>query len=145
MPQQTRALYVLDSTLLGWPGTGMYQVLDAANNLTQPLTYAATGQPFQFYEVSVVVDQGSWWLPTVPQNLAPPAWLTAAFGGVEALEATGTGLWTQAAGVTVLRAASALLWISEDALGQNGLYTPAITTGQVTGAFPSLEPSSPPD
>jgi hypothetical protein len=141
-PVQTRSLFLLDATLMGWSGVGVYSVATPGATPT-PLAYTPIGQGLLFYEVSVVDEQGSWWLPVAPQSRAPSAWSQSGFGGAIPLQATGPGIWTTEAGQPIVRPQNALWWVPELALADNGAFVPAINLGMVTGTFPTLEPFQP--
>ncbi len=141
-PVQTRSLFLLDSTLMSWSGVGVYSVPTQGATPT-PLTYTPVGQGLLFYEVSVVDEQGSWWLPVAPQSRAPAAWSQSGFGGPVPLQAVGPGIWTSEAGQPIMRPQSALWWVPELTLADNGAFVPAINLGMVSGSFPTLEPFQP--
>lgn len=140
---ETRELYTLDSTLLGWPGAGFYKV-DVGGGTATPIAYRSHDKAYQYYEVSLIEGRGSWWLATAPRSLMPAEWLKDDFGGVEELQVKWSehpsGIWTRAGGEAVLRPVSALLFIPQDALGQQQLYVPAIVAGQIKGSFPTFAP-----
>jgi hypothetical protein len=135
----TRSLYVLDSLLTSWPGVGVY-TLDNQGMPQPVLGFQPLGTLFNFYEVSVVPGEGSWWLPTTLSTLAPQQWLDAC-GGTLDLRATGTAIATQAGGHRIVYPDSQLWWIPEDTLGNNTQVVPASSAGTVRGQFPNLEPS----
>lgn len=138
----TRSLYVLDSLLASWTGAGVY-TLDGQGT-PQPVSgFQPLGALFNFYEVSVVPGQGSWWLPTTLSPLAPQQWLDC-YGGTTDLSATGTAIPTQAGGHRIVCPQNMLWWIPEDTLGDNDQVLPAQSSGEVNGQFPSLEPPTPP-
>lgn len=138
-PAQTRSLFLVDTTLMSWPGVGVYSVPSPSATPT-PLSYTPTGQALLFYEVSVVDEQGSWWLPVAPQSRAPAAWSQSGFGGAIPLQATGPGIWTTEAGQPLLRPQSAYWWVPELTLADNGAFVPATNVGAIVGTFPPLEP-----
>lgn len=135
----TRSLYVLDSLLASWAGAGVY-TLDCQGT-PQPVSgFQPLNTLFNFYEVSVVAGQGSWWLPTTLSTLVPSQWLDG-FGGTVDLSVTGTAIATQAGGHRIVYPQSQLWWIPEDTLGANTQVLPAVNAGTVRGRFPTLEPS----
>jgi hypothetical protein len=138
----TRSLYVLDSLLTSWTGVGVY-TLDKQGT-PQPVSgFQPLNTLFNFYEVSVVPGQGSWWLPTTLSTLAPQQWLDS-YGGTEDLSVTGTVIPTQAGGHRIVRPVNMFWWIAEATLGGNLQVVPAQTAGTVSGPSPSLEPAQPP-
>lgn len=135
----TRSLYVLDSLLTSWTGVCVY-TLDSQGT-PQPVSgFQPLNTLFNFYEVSVVAGEGSWWLPTTLSPLAPSQW-TDSFGGTVDLSVTGTAIPTQAGGHRIVSPQNQLWWIPEDTLGNNTQVVPALNAGTVSGQFPTLEPS----
>jgi hypothetical protein len=139
----TRSLYIPDAALASWPGVGVY-TFEEARKATRPLpSFTPTGRAFPFHEVSAVAGQGAWWVPAVPEPRVPRAWRERDFGGVEALAVEGRALWTRERGQRLVRPSRALWWIPEAAL-DGGPNTPAVLTGRVRGAFPTLGPGESP-
>lgn len=143
MNPTTRSLYLPDTLLQSW-GAGVYLFDSGAKTTTSVSGWQPTGLAFNFYEVSVIEGKGSWWVPTAPMNLAPPAWLNDAYGGVEALQASGTAIWTQAGGQQVVRPTQLVWWLSESALGASPYVSFTEAPGNVVGPFPQIEPVTPP-
>jgi hypothetical protein len=137
----TRALVLSDTLLLSWAGVGLYAI-DLSVSRATPLSVAPSGQTLVYYEVAAAA-QGSWWLPVAPQPVVPSAWYGDAFGGVEALEASGTGIPTASGSAPILRPARALIWIPAATLA-SATPPPTSVTGRVVGTFPNFAPASPP-
>jgi hypothetical protein len=135
----TRTLTLSDTALLAWTGVGMYFVdLEAATAV--PMTDVATGQTFVFYEVSDVAPTGSWWLQVAAQAQVPPAWLDERFGGIEALQATGSGIPTSESGAPIQRPSHALVWIPASTM-TFAVPAPTQVAGSVVGDFPTFAPT----
>lgn len=134
--QTTRSLWLPDTIVLSWSGVGMFQL--AADGSTQSVqSYAASGSPYMFYEVSVVGDLGSWWSPTGPSSPAAP-WGKPQLGGVVNLQASGV-IVTEAGGAPLVRAASTFVWVPAATLATTG-YLPMVWEGAVAGTFPTSAP-----
>jgi hypothetical protein len=131
----TRSLFLPDTQLASWTGLNVY-LFDKATQTTIPVgNYPCTGNFFNFYEVSVIAGQGSWWLPTVRCTATPPVWLQDVYGGIEDLAATGH-IWTQIHAEAIVRPVQLLWWIPQTTL-DNANNTPGSTAGQVSGHFPT--------
>lgn len=134
----TRSLYILDTILAGWAGVGAY-LYEAGTDATTLVTgYPYTGMPYNFFEVSRVPEQGSWWLPVVPAEEAPHAWADPHYGGVSDLTATGA-ITTQTGGQPIVRPLKLYWWVPSTTLA-SAPYVPAGSAGTVLGSFPSKAP-----
>lgn len=135
----TRALWLPDTTLLGWSGAGPY-LAQGTTTVTAVSGYPATGLPYMFYEVSVIGSQGSWWAPVAPASPAPP-WNDTTYGGSTPLASSAGIIPTSVGGQSLVRPATLFFWVPATSLSAS-TYVPMTWSDTVTGTFPTVAPSA---
>ena len=89
-------------------------------------------------DLSVIGEQGSWWLFTASSSDVPQTWWDN--GGAENLQATGD-VPTTIDGNPVMRPTLLVWWIPTETLANQNV-SPTIVSGSVEGDFPLIPPTS---
>ncbi len=102
-----------------------------------------TGYPFStagitWYQMSAPAT-GVWLLASAPQASAPSSWLSDQYGGMELLEATGTGIVTNVGGSPVVRPSQLFFWSPQTSLA-GAPFQLGTVPGGVKGRYPISAP-----
>ncbi|MBV7339369.1 hypothetical protein KFU94_66360 [Chloroflexi bacterium TSY] len=135
----TRLLYIPGAVLQTWEGVAVYCFDATDNSLTLIEDWAWSSAPHHYYEVSVVPDQGSWWIVATTASTMEAGWTPDDYGGLIDLAATDQAIWTQEGNEVVQRFKQVYWWIPQDSW-RDTPYQPENVDGQIQGHFPDQAP-----
>ncbi|ETW93902.1 MAG: hypothetical protein ETSY1_37210 [Candidatus Entotheonella factor] len=130
----TRAIQMSQATMASWPNVVAY-TYDPEQKLSTPISGASfSPKSLSMYEITVVNDKGSWWLPA--DTTVDPLWNQ--HGGSEALKASDD-ISTTMNGATVMRPSWMFFWTPVHTLA-NQTFQADIKDGSIIGTFPQIQP-----
>lgn len=142
----TRSIYMPEKTLMEMEGVAIY-LFDATTGATTEVTnYSPGPNAIQYFEVSVIDGQGSWWTATAPVNMTPLSWNNTAWGGIAGLSVKGPGIWSKEGENRMIRHSQLFWWIPLSLLRRpNFPLVPAQNQARIRGAFPTEIPGGTPE